>query len=40
MPKFLPTGGFKWMDLNLEYSKEVRELNNNYILAPDKTDVV
>ena len=56
MSKFLPTSGFKWIDLkeldlnkytsnslkgcvlevNLEYPKELRELHNDYPLAPDK----
>ena len=56
MSKFLPTGGFKWIDpklfdlnkyssnnskgcvleADLEYPKELRELHNDYPLAPDK----
>ena len=56
MSKFLPTSGFKWINLkeldlnkytsnslkgcvlevNLEYPKELRELHNDYPLAPDK----
>ena len=59
MPRFLPTGGFKWIypkefDLNkytsnsssecvlevhLEYPKELRELHNDYPLAPDKIEI-
>ena len=55
MSKFLPTSGFKWIDLkeldlnkytsnsskgsilkvDLDYPKELRELNNDYPLAPD-----
>ena len=59
MSKFLPTSGFKWIDLkeldlnkytsnslkgcvlevNLEYPKELRELHNDYPLAPDKIEI-
>ena len=39
MPKLLPSG-FKCIDLDLEYSKELHELHNDYLVAPDKTDVV
>ena len=44
MSKFLPASGFKWIDpkefelnkVDLEYPKELRELQNDYPLAPDK----
>ena len=59
MSKFLPTNGFRWIDLkefdlnkytsnsskgcflevDLEYSKELRELHNHYPLAPDKIEI-
>ena len=59
MSKFLPTGGFKWIDpklfdlnkyssnnskgcvleADLEYPKELRELHNDYPLAPDKIEI-
>ena len=59
MPKFLPTGWFKWIDpqksnlnkynkniskdcvleVDLEYPKELHELHNDYLLAPDKTEI-
>ena len=59
MSKFLPTGGFKWIDpkefdmnkstsnsfkycvleVDLEYPKELRELHNDYRLAPDKIEI-
>ena len=50
MLKFLPTSGFKWIDhyefdLNkytsniLEYPKEIKELHNDYPLAPDKIEI-
>ena len=50
MFKFLPTSGFKWIDhyefdLNkytsniLEYPKEIKELHNDYPLAPDKIEI-
>ena len=59
MSKFLPTGGFEWIDpkefdfnkhtgnssegrvleVDLEYPKELRELHNDYPLAPDKIKI-
>ena len=59
MSKFLPTNGFRWIDLkefdlnkytshsskgcvievDLEYPKELRELHNDYPLAPDKIEI-
>ena len=59
MSKFLPTGEFKWIDLedfdlnkynknsskgcvlkvDFEYPKELRQLHNDYHLAPDKIEI-
>ena len=59
MSKFLPTSGFKWIDLkefdlykytsnssigcilevDLKYPKDLRELHNDYPLAPDKIEI-
>ena len=59
MSKFLPAGGFKWINLrdfdinkytcnsskvcvlevDLEYPKELRELQNDCPLAPDKKEI-
>ena len=59
MSKFLPAGGFKWINLrdfdinkytcnsskgcvlevDLEYPKELRELQNDCPLVPDKKEI-
>ena len=59
MSKFLPTSGFKWIDLKefnlnkytnnsskgcvlevyLKYPKELRQLHNDFSLAPDKIEI-